>query len=161
MKFYRKRKRCGQRFRRGAAAVEFALIAPVFFLVIFYCAEFARLSLIRNLAQNAAYEAARFVMTDGATVNEGIAKANQILGRLGTSGAIITINGEDGSTDGDGDVIGEIDFLTMSVRCSIEIPLSANSVIVPDYIFGDAKIRTAITVRTERYRGYYDGVSTN
>ena len=42
--------------RRGATAVEFALVGPALFIVILCCAEFARLSMMRNLANNAAYD---------------------------------------------------------------------------------------------------------
>lgn len=146
---------------RGATAVEFAMVAPVFVIVIAVCGEFARLSMMRNLAQNAAYEAARFVITEGATVEVGIAHANQILSRVGTANATVTINGSDGVADDDGNVNNQIQFNTQTVRCSITIPLKENSAIIPSYFFGETKIEAAMTLRTERYRGFYDGVSTN
>ena len=61
--------------RLGTTSVEFAIVAPVFVFVIAVCGEFARLSMMRNLAQNAAYEAARYVMAEGAKVSDGIARA--------------------------------------------------------------------------------------
>ena len=145
--------------RRGATALEFAMIAPAFVIVIVVCAEFARLSMMRNLAQNACYEAARFVMTEGATVADGIERANSILGRLGTTGAIVTINGADGSLNAAGDVEGEIGRNTQSITCAVEISLKDNSMIIPAYVFGDNKITASMMLRTERYRGYFD--STN
>ncbi len=146
--------------RRGVSAVEFAMVAPVFVLVIAYCGEVARLSMMRNIAQNASYEAARYVMSDGAKVSDGIAKAREILARVGTVNAVVTINGSDGSLDSGGLVINELGANTQAITCAIEIPLSENSAIIPSYIFGDTKIRSNMTVRTERYRGYYDGVTT-
>ena len=147
--------------RRGTAAIEFAMIAPTFLVVIAICAEFARLSMVRNLAQNAAYEAARFVITEGATVQDGIDRANTIMGRLGTNNVTVTINGSDGSTNETGEVEGEIGMSTQEVTCLIQLPLKDNSIIIPEYIVGDTTISATMTVRTERYRGYYDGQSTN
>jgi Flp pilus assembly protein TadG len=147
--------------RSGATAVEFACVAPVFIFVIAVCADFARLSMMRNLAQNAAYEAARFVMAEGATVNDGINRANQILARLGTKNAIVRINGSDGSTGANGQVINEIDSKTAEITCHIEIPLAANSAILPASMMGGNIVATSLAVRTERFNGYYDGQSVN
>ena len=61
--------------RWGASAVEFAMVAPTFIFVMAVCAEFSRMSILRNTAQNACYEAARLAMTEGATIADGIARA--------------------------------------------------------------------------------------
>ena len=137
--------------RRGATAIEFAMMAPAFLVIIGVCAEFTRMSLMRNLAQNAAYQAARFVMTEGATVSDGIEVANEILGRVGTVDAEITINGNDG-TDNNNDIEQSTEFIT----CRIRIPLKDNSLIIPESIIGDTEIEASMTVRTERYRGFFD-----
>lgn len=145
--------------RRGVTAVEFACVAPVFVFVIAVCGEFARLSMMRNVAQNAAYEAARFVMAEGATVNDGIDRAEEILARLGTQGAIIKINGSDGSVGSNGQVTNEIGFSTTEVSCDIEIPLAPNSAIMPACMLGSKIVVSGMSLRTERYRGFYDGSS--
>jgi Flp pilus assembly protein TadG len=147
--------------RLGTTSVEFAIVAPVFVFVIAVCGEFARLSMMRNLAQNAAYEAARYVMAEGAKVNDGIAQANQILARLGTRDAIVTINGSTGAVGSGGQVINEITAATASVSCNIEIPLASNSAIIPASFLGNKIVVSGMTLRTERYRGYYDGLSTD
>lgn len=150
---YQKFKR---RHRCGAVAIEFAMIAPTFLVVIAICAEFARLSMLRNLAHNAAYESARLLMTEGTTIQDGIDKANEIMGRLGARNVTVTINGNDGSTDESGNVIGELDNKTIEVTCNISLPLKDNSLIIPESIVGETTIRSSITVRTERYRGFFD-----
>ena len=137
--------------RRGASAIEFAFMLPAFLVILFVCAEFTRMSMMRNLAQNAAYEAARFVMTEGATVADGIEVAQSVLDRVGTVGAEITINGNDGS-----DEDNEIDAQTELVTCRIRIMLKDNSLIIPESIIGDTEIEASMTVRTERYRGFFD-----
>lgn len=145
--------------RRGASAIEFAMVAPAFMIVIGVCGEFSRMCIMRNAAQNASYEAARFAMTEGATVADGIERANMILGRLGAVNADISINGSDGSLNEEGDVANEIAFDTPTVQCRIVISLKDNAVILPGSLFGENKITTQTTLRTERYRGFFDSLS--
>lgn len=45
--------------RRGAAAVEFALVAPVFILFVFGLIEFGRMMMVQQILTNGAREAAR------------------------------------------------------------------------------------------------------
>lgn len=56
---------CRKRF--GAAAVEFALVAPLFFLLIFGMVEFGRMVMIQQVLTNATREGARKAVLDGAT----------------------------------------------------------------------------------------------
>ncbi len=70
--------------RSGVTAVEFAMVAPIFFLVVFICIEFCRLNMIRNLTQDAAYFAARDCIVPGASADEAIAAANHVLSLMNT-----------------------------------------------------------------------------
>ena len=56
--------------RLGAAAVEFAIVAPLFFLFVFGIIEFGRVMLVKNVITNASREAARVAVIDGATSTE-------------------------------------------------------------------------------------------
>ena len=150
-----------RRNRRGATAIEFAMVAPAFLIVIVVCVEFSRMCIMRNIAQNACYEAARFVMTEGATVADGIQRANEILSRVGGVDAQITINGSDGSLDDNGDVEGELAFDTAMVTARIEIMLKDNAVILPGSMFGDNKISAQMSMQTERYRGFFDAAAVD
>lgn len=151
-----RRRRLRGQSRRGATAVEFAMVAPAFMIVITVCAEFARMSILRNLAQNACYESCRYIMTEGALVEDGVARAQQILNRVGNVQCTILVNGADGSRDADGNVINEIRFNTPYVTTQIDIPLAGNTVILPSRFFGSARIQAQMSMRTERYRGYFD-----
>jgi len=148
------RQRSERRHRGGATAVEFAIVAPVFMIVIAVCVDFSRLSMMRNLSQNAAYEAARFVMAEGATVADGVARANQILARVGTTGANVLITGSDGTSNGT--VTNEITFDTQVINCTITIPLAKNVLVIPSAIIGNTQITSTISIRTERYQGFFD-----
>lgn len=52
--------------RRGTAAVEFAIVAPVFFLLIFGMIEFGRMVMVQQIITNASREGARVAVLDGA-----------------------------------------------------------------------------------------------
>lgn len=139
------------RNREGATTVEFAFIAPAFFAVIFCCFEYARMSMMRNLAQNAAYEACRFAMMEGATEAQGVAKANEVLARLGTKGATVTTTYQPILRD-DGSVIEARAFVTTTVT----IPLGQNSIAFPASVFGDTAITAETNLRSERYIGFFE-----
>lgn len=131
--------------RRGAASVEFALIGSVLFLVIFGCIEFSRIALLRNLAQDACYEAARECMVEGATTQEAVDKALAVLRPIGAKGTVVSIN------DGVG-----ITTATSDVQVELLIPMENNSILFKPF-FRNRTIQVGITLRRERYDGFYNG----
>lgn len=62
--------------RFGTAAVEFAIVAPLFLLFIFGVVEFGRVMLAKNVVTNASREAARVAIIDGATSTQVTQVAN-------------------------------------------------------------------------------------
>lgn len=54
-----------RQYRRGAAAVEFAVVAPVFFLMIFGMIELGRMIMVQQILTNASREGARLAVLDG------------------------------------------------------------------------------------------------
>lgn len=133
----KKRRLLQKRLRAGATAVEFALVAPVFFLFIAAAFEFGRLNIMRHTADNAAYEAARIAMVPGATAAEAITEANRILNIVGTRGATVTVNPATLGPD--------IDEITVS----IDVPLDQNGWIAPKFSSGKV-IRAQSRLKTER-----------
>lgn len=123
--------------RRGAVVVEFAIVAPVFFVFIIASFEFGRLNVIRHTADNAAYEAARHAMVPGATSAEAIARANSILGVVGTRGARVSISPATLGPD--------VDVVTVTV----DVPLALNGWIAPRFTSATS-LRSISTMRTER-----------
>ena len=123
--------------RRGAAAVEFALAAPIFFLFLLAAFEFGWLNVIRHTADNAAYEAARTAMVPGATANEAQAKATGLLKIVGARGANVKVSPAVLTPE------------TNQVTVEIDIPMDRNGLIVPRFT-GSTTIHSSSTLRTER-----------
>lgn len=65
--------------RYGATTVEFALVAPIVFLLFLGAIELTRLNFLRHTAANAAYEAARASIVPGSNIEDGIDEAMQLL----------------------------------------------------------------------------------
>jgi Flp pilus assembly protein TadG len=81
-------KLCGmcRKNRRGAAVVEFAIVAPIFFLLIFGMIEFGRVVMVQQLLTNASREGARLGVLNDATSSQVQTKVVDYL-----AGANITI----------------------------------------------------------------------
>lgn len=140
----RKRRSCFN--RDGATLVESALILPFFLLLIFSSVEFTRMSMMRNLTQDAAYYAARTAMVPGATADEAEAEARRILGYLGTDAAQVFVNESTG---------GVLDENSDVIEVRIVVPLDQNTLIFPQFTQGMTFESTA-RMRSERYDGFYD-----
>jgi Flp pilus assembly protein TadG len=63
-------RRVRQRSRRGAAATEFAVVAPVFFLMVVGFLEFGRALMVQQVLVNASRVGARQAITTSATTSE-------------------------------------------------------------------------------------------
>ena len=81
------------RRRTGAAAVEFAIVAPIFFMLVLVSLEFGRLNIIRHTADQAAYEAARHAMVPGATAAEATPTPNSWHTIGGARESMVTVRG--------------------------------------------------------------------
>ncbi len=139
--------------RRGAQVVEFTLAFPALMLLTFFCFDMARLSMMRNLAHNAAYETARFAMMEGVIQAEAKQVGQDVLARLGTQGATIDIN--------DGEALSG-DSNTVDV--TVTVPVGPNALVMDQVMgllgftqsWGDEEIVSEISMRKERYDGFFD-----
>ena len=77
--------------RRGAAAVEFAVVAPVFFLLVFGMIEYGRMVMVQQILVNASREGARKAVLDGSENADVVAVVNQYLQSGSINGATITV----------------------------------------------------------------------
>ena len=78
--------------RRGVAAVEFALVAPVFFLVVLGIIEFGRMAMVQQVLTNAAREGARVGVLDGSTKAKVVNAASQYLDGAAVTTATVDVS---------------------------------------------------------------------
>lgn len=131
------RRRRHSRRRTGATAVEFAIVAPIFFILIIGSLEFGRLNVIRHTADQAAYEAARHAMVPGATAAEARAQADRMLRIVGTRGATVTI------------APAVIDSSVDEITVTVDVPMNQNGWITPRFT-NSTTIRAVSRLKTER-----------
>jgi Flp pilus assembly protein TadG len=136
----RNRRVCRSNARRGATVVEFAIIANLLMITILTCMEFARLNMTRNLAQDAAYFAARHALVPGATAAEAHAEADRIMGSMLSNGYTVTVN--------------ELNEDSDEVRVTVEVDLGAVALFAP-YFLPESTISTTAVMQTERYEGFF------
>lgn len=125
--------------RTGATAVEFAIVAPVFFLILFAMFEFSHVNVLRHTADNAAYEASRVAIIPGATAADAVAEANRLLTVVGTRNANVTVTPP------------VIDESVDQVTVSVDVPMSRNSLIMSRFMT-NSTLHSESTLRTERVR---------
>lgn len=97
--------------RTGTVAVEFALVAPVIFLLFLSAIEIANLNFVRHTAGNAAYEGARNAIIAGGTADDASQEALRLLNLMGV---------------GNGATV-DVTLTTTSVSVSVMIPMNQNS----------------------------------
>jgi Flp pilus assembly protein TadG len=126
------------RNRAGIVSVEFALVAPVFFALLFGALEFSRACNVIHTADNAAYEAARRGIVPGATTAQVQDIANSVLRTAGVRSSVITVNPP------------TITPSTSSVQVDVEVPMNANGFLNPVF-FRNRVIRASMTMRREEF----------
>lgn len=103
--------------RQGASAVEFAMVAPVFILLVFGMIEYGRMVMVQQVITNASREGARRAILDGSTETEVKTLVNNYLTNASISGATVTVTPSNLAGAGSGDPITvkvEINFSQVS-----------------------------------------------
>jgi hypothetical protein len=126
-----------RRNRRAAAAVEFAVVAPVFFLMIFGMIEYGRMVMVQQILTNSSREGARFAVLDGAVYGEIKTRVNDYLGSAGIDWdhASVTVTPDPPTSAAFGDPI----------TVTVSIPFSKVSWL-PSPMYWGGKTLTATTV---------------
>ncbi len=119
------------RNRWGAATVEFALCAPVFFFLIFGGIELSRVNMLIHTVESSLLQGARRGIIPGATAEQCRQAAQDVLdiGRIRTS--TITVSPS------------TITDLTTSVTISVSVPLDNNGYQASSIFLGKTIARTA------------------
>jgi Flp pilus assembly protein TadG len=77
--------------RRGSAVVEFAVVAPVFFLFIFGMIEYGRMVMVQQILTNAAREGARVGILDNSTQSDVDTAVDRYLTAANINGSTTTV----------------------------------------------------------------------
>lgn len=80
-----------RRKRRAAATVEFAVVAPIFFLLVLGMIEYGRMVMVQQIITNASREGARTAVLDGTTTAEVTSTVNSYLTSGSISGATVAV----------------------------------------------------------------------
>ena len=131
-----------RRNRRGAALVEFAVVVPVFFLMVFGMIEFGRAIMVQQVLTNAAREGARVAVLDSPTptASQVGTTVTSYLQKAGISGATVTINPTEPTTAGYG----------APVTVTVQIPFSSVSWLPsPMFIAANTQLRAVTVMRRE------------
>ncbi|MHC4400368.1 MAG: TadE/TadG family type IV pilus assembly protein [Planctomycetota bacterium] len=97
-----------RRNRRGAAAVEFAIVAPVFFLLVFGMIEFGRMVMVQQVITNGSREGARLAVLDGTTTGEVVTAVAGYLESSAVAGASVSVSPDPPSTAGFGEPVSVV-----------------------------------------------------
>lgn len=94
-----------RRDRQGAAAVEFAVVAPLFFLLLFGMVEIGRAIMVQQVLTNASREGARLGVLDGTTTAEVTTAVNTYLQNAAVGVATVTVSPSPPSSAGYGEPV--------------------------------------------------------
>ena len=80
-----------QQSRRGVAAVEFAIVAPLFFLLVLGCIELGRALMVQQILTNASRTGARVAVTLSGTEASAVAAASDFAAGASVGGIDVTV----------------------------------------------------------------------
>ena len=127
--------------RSGAAVVEFAIVAPLFFLLIFGMIEYGRMVMVQQVITNASREGARRAVLDGSTSSDGVSAVNSFLdsAAVNSSGAEVLVSPDPPENAGFGGAV------TVTVR----IPFSKVSWLPSPMYLGSTTLEAQTAMRRE------------
>jgi Flp pilus assembly protein TadG len=96
--------------RRGVAAVEFAIVAPVFFLVIIGIIEIGRAMMVQQVLVNASRVGARRAVTLSSTESAVIAAATEYAAGVGVNGIEVTVSPDPATAEAGAAVTVDVDI---------------------------------------------------
>lgn len=125
--------------RRGSAAVEFALVAPLFFILVFGMIEVGRMMMVQQVITNASREGARLAVLDTATVGEIKSTVEDFLASGMISGADVIVSPDPPSDAAHGE----------PVTVTVEIAFDKVSWLPSPVFLGDVNLSASTAMRRE------------
>ena len=134
-----------RKYRQGAAAVEFAIVAPVFFLMILGMIEIGRGVMVQQIITNASREGARLAVLPDTTTSEVTDRVDEILLNASISGATTEILNANDETINPEDIgFGEV------IKVTVSIPFNQVSWLPSSKYLGDKTLTSTTVMRGER-----------
>jgi len=126
--------------RRGADAIEFALVAIPFLILVFTMVEFGRYVMILQILTDASREGARQAVVESATPADVEASVQTLLEQCTLSGATVTITP------------ASFDDLWLNDEITVTVSVSYGDVswISPIWVAGSPTLSATSTMRVER-----------
>jgi len=125
--------------RHGAAVVEFAIIAPIFIMLIFGMIEYGRMVMVQQVLTNSAREGARRAVLDGAATSEVEDVVENYLASSQINGANVTVTPNPPTTAGFGE----------PVTVTVTIGFEDVSWLPGSMFLGDAEMQASSVMRRE------------
>lgn len=119
--------------------MEFAIVAPVFFLLIFGMIEFGRMVMVQQVITNGSREGARLAVLDGATTAEVTTAVDDYLQSAAVSSAAVTISPDPPSSAGYGD----------PVTITVSVPFDQVSWLPSPMFIGGSTLSATTVMRRE------------
>lgn len=126
-----------RRNRRGAAVVEFAVVAPIFVALVLGMIEFGRALMVQQTLTNASREGARVAVLEGATASEVTTAVNDRLATI--HGASVSCN-PDPAAAAYGD----------SITVTVSVPFNGVSWLPSPIFLGGENLTASTVMRVER-----------
>lgn len=136
------------RQRSGIAAVEFAIVVPIFFLLVIGMIEVGRAMMVQQILTNASREGARRAVLEQTTTSEATAYVMNYLEGCAIQTADATVAIEDST----GASITNLAAMTYGEPITVEvsIPHSSVSWLPTSFFMGSSVMSASSTMQTER-----------
>lgn len=121
--------------RSAATTVEFAVIAPLLFMVLLGSLEFARVNQVMNATSFSAYQGCRQAIVPGAKASDATTEVNRVLSANLISSGTVTVNPS------------TITNSTDTVTVTVAINLDSVCWIIPRFTTGKTITRTCTLTR--------------
>lgn len=125
--------------RRGATLVEFAIAAPVVFLLFFAGYEFSRVEMVRHSLDIAAYEGARRGIVSGATSGDVESRVRDMLASVSIENATIQVSP------------AAINNSTPEVTVDLTVPMDENGWVFPRFLGRGFTLQATSTLAREGF----------
>lgn len=115
--------------RNGAVLIEFALAAPITFIMVFALIEFSRVAMLTNTAENAAYEGCRAALIPGGTADQARTAASRLMSSIGAVNPTITVSP------------ATITEATDEITVEVSLSLNTNAWLIPTFMRNQTLIK--------------------